>query len=132
MIRHPLEPIAQHQAAPFLARLVACGLLGRAEALAALLHATAPVEVSASGRQARLTHVPGATAATVHTKRALAAAAARAALRPLLEIGAPSRTLHATAHRAASPALGAVEIDALTIETISRHLRSRRSLKRLA
>jgi hypothetical protein len=128
MTRHPLDPIAPHRAAPFLARLVACGLLGRAEALAALLQAAAPAQVSPCGRQTRLTHpLDDATA-----NRASAASAARAALRPLIEAGAPRRTLLATAHHAASPALRAVEIDALTIELISRHLRARRSLKRCA
>jgi hypothetical protein len=130
MTRHPLDPIAPHRAAPFLARLVACGLLGRAEALAALLHAAAPAQVSASGRKARLTHAIDEATASAHTKRAHAAAAARAALRPLIEAGAPRRTLLATARHAASPTLRAVEIESLIIEIISRHLRARRNLKR--
>jgi hypothetical protein len=132
MTRHPLDPIAPHRAAPFLARLVACGLLGRAEALAALLYAAAPAQVSPCGRQARLTHALDDATALALVTRARAASAARAALRPLIEAGVPRRTLLATAHHAASPALRAVEIEALIIELISRHLRARRSLKRCA
>ena len=127
MTRLPFDPIASHRAAPFLARLVACGLLGRAEALAALLHAAAPVQVSASGRHARIIHAIDDVTTSAPTKRAHAAAAARAALRPLIEAGAPRRTLLATARNAASPALTAREIESLTIEAISRHLRARRN-----
>jgi predicted component of type VI protein secretion system len=123
MIRHPRDPIAPHRAVPFLARLVACGLLGRAEALAALLHAAAPANVSPCGRQARLTH---ALDDATHAHRTAAARGARAALAPLLEARAPRPILLAAATRAASPALRGPEIEALTIEAIARHLRTLR------
>lgn len=128
MTDHPRGPIAAHRAAPFFARLVACGLIGRAEALAALLHASAPALVSPSGRQVRLTLQHDDATAEVRATRRRAASRARAALRPLLAAGAPRRTLLAAAHRAASPALRVVEIEHLIIEAISCHLRARRGL----
>lgn len=54
--RHPLDPEAPHRAVPLFGRLVASGLLGRSEALHALLHAPINTAVSRSGLQARLTH----------------------------------------------------------------------------
>lgn len=54
--RHPLDPEAPHRAVPLFGRLVASGLLGRSEALHALLHAPVNTAVSRSGLQARLTH----------------------------------------------------------------------------
>jgi hypothetical protein len=130
-MQHTRDPAAPHRAAPFLARLVACGLLGRAEALAALLQAAAPARVSACGRQARLTHA--LDNATAHNQsgrapagRGEAAQAARTALAPLLEANSPRRQLAAAAARAAGPSLQPDEIQALITEALAGHLRTRR------
>lgn len=124
-MKHPRDPAAPHRAAPFLARLVACGLLGRAEALAALLQAAAPARVSACGRQARLTHVPDDATTSIQKGRGEAAQAARTALGPLLQANSPRRQLAAAA-RAVGASLQPDEIQALTNEALACHLRSRR------
>lgn len=126
------DPVAPHRAAPFLARLVACGLLGRAEALAALLHAAAPAAVSPCGRQARLTHALDDATHAAHLRRTQAARAARQALVPLLGLRAPRHILLAAATQAASPTLRAVEIERLTAECVARHLRALRFAGRTA
>lgn len=123
---HPRDPTAPHRAAAFLARLVACGLLGRAEALAALLKAAAPARVSHCGRQARLTHALDDATASARSERADAAKAARAALAPLLLANSSRRNLTIVATRAAGPSLQQSEIRALTTDALARHLRNRR------
>lgn len=125
MIR-PSDPTAFHRAAPFLARLVACGLLGRAEALAALLQAAAPARVSACGRQARITHVLDDAATHIQSERGIAAQAVRTVLAPLLQANSSRKQIAAAAARAARSALQPNEIQALITEALARHLRSRR------
>lgn len=125
---YPPNGLAEpHMAAPFFSRLVACGLLGRAEAFAALLSAAAPAHISPCGRCARLTERRGAQGPAAPSDRTRAAAVARHTLQPLLSAHAPSRTLLEIAKRASGPALSAAEVRALTIDAIARHLRSRRS-----
>jgi hypothetical protein len=125
------DPSAPHRAAPFLIQLVACGLVGRAEALAALLHASAPAQVSPCLRHARLGSMPAAIAisegAPIQTSsRSNAAKAARAALMLLLRSNAPRATLALAAMRAASPTLEPAEIQGLIAGEVARHLRQRR------
>ena len=131
MILIARDPSAPHRAAPFLARLVACGLAGRAEALAALLHATAPAQVSLCLRHARLASSPTINPLSHGTQtqprsRSDAAKAARAALMLLLRSNAPRRSLSPAAMRAARPTLERAEIDRLVAAEVARHLRERR------
>ena len=125
------DPTAPHRAAPFLAQLVACGMIGRAEALAALLHARAPARVSVCLRQARLAPpigamVPGDHRNPVSSGRSQAAKAARSALTPLLRANASRAVLAAAATQAARPALQRTEIEAVLTEALGRHLRKQR------
>lgn len=129
MISPSIQVTGSHRAAPFLARLVACGLLGRAEALAALLFAAAPVQTSPCGRHARLLKPPAPATADCASTRTQAAAAARRALQPLLQTYAPHRKLLDTAKHAAGSALGPAEIQVLTIDAVARHLRQRRAAR---
>ena len=115
-------PIAPHYAAPCLAGLVNCGLLGRAEALAALLHAMTPANLSPNGRAARLPHGPRETVVIPSGSRAAAARAARDALAPLLLARAGRRSLFGVA-KAAGPALPNADIEQLVTEAMQRHLR---------
>lgn len=124
------DSAAAHRSAPFLARLVACGLLGRAEALAALLHAAAPARVSPCGRQARLMRVESEALLETIRGRGDAAQAARAALRPLLRARASQRQLVSAAAHAAGSLLNLDEIEALTIDALARHLRTGRRCRR--
>ena len=129
-MRHLARSVPAHRAAPFLSQLVACGWIGRAEAIAALLHACSPVRLSDCGRRARLTvPVAGKQGYDIWT-RSEAARAARTALQPLLQERRPRRCLIAAASMAAKPALSQSEIVAITNETIGRHLRTLRSQKR--
>ena len=123
---HRLDPVAPHKAAPFLARLVACGLLGRAEALAALLHAKAPAELLPCGRKARLTYALDDATAAAHRHRNAAARATRHAIAPLLERKAPQAVLRATALQAGRPALRVREIEDVLANSIALHLRQLR------
>lgn len=120
------DPAAPHRAAPFLARLVACGLAGRAEALAALLQAAAPARVSACGRKARLTCSDCSPSAQRQNQRGAAAKAARSTLDLLLQANAHRRQLAIAAAHAAGPSLQPTEIQALTADALARHLRIRR------
>ncbi len=86
MTHRPKSQVPVHQAAPFLAQLVACGLLGRAEAVAALLHAAAPARISPSGRQARLPPPMELASFDERRARCQAAAAVRRALAPLVVV----------------------------------------------
>lgn len=123
------DPTAPHRAAAFLARLVACGLLGRAEALAALLNATAPVRISPCLRQARLATPQALPPATC---RAQTAKAVRSVLRPLLVANASRTALMAAALQAARPILRRDEIELLIADAVARHLRDRRRQARAA
>ena len=124
------DPAAPHRAAPFLAQLVACGMIGRAEALAALLHARAPAHVSVCLRHACLAplirHVPSDNNTARSHSRSQAAKAARFALTPLLRANAPRAVLTAAAMQAARPALQSTEVEAVLTEALSRHLRDQR------
>ena len=98
--RHPLDPEAPHRAAPLLGRLVAQGLLDRAEALDALLHASAPPGLSRSGLQARLTHALDDAARAHARRRAGTERAVRRALAAPLAARAPREGLYAAADAA--------------------------------
>jgi hypothetical protein len=125
-MQHSRDPAAPHRAAPFLARLVACGLVGRAEALAALLQAAAPARVSACGRQARLPSSGCSPSARSLNDRGAAAQAARATLALLLRANSPRRQLATAAAHAAGPSLQPTEVQALIADALARHLRIRR------
>ena len=116
---------AAHRAAGFLARLVACGWLGRAEALAALLQASSPALISACGRKARISSLPSAGLDPSSAVRGRAAYAARQALIPLIAAAAPIRSLLAASQKAARPTLRNSEIQSLTTDAIARHIRNR-------
>jgi hypothetical protein len=111
-----------HHAEPFLANLVACGLIGRAEVLAAFLCAAAPAQLTQC--------VPRPRAVQLHADilrvRSLAALAARQALLPLLTARAPSHILLAVALTAAGPALRRHEIESLVTDIVARYLRNAR------
>lgn len=130
------NPAASHRQAAFLSRLVACGLLGRAEALAALLVATAPVHISRCLRHARIEVAPAgprqSESVSLAKNRSQAAIAARSALRPLLAAKASRFALVATATHAAHPILERDEIVSLVAEALARHLRDQRRRKAAA
>lgn len=125
MIQIPVDPIALHRAAPFLAQLIVCGFVGRAEALSALLQGGCSAKPSPNGRQARLTHSVE-TSPTYQRDRIKAATMIRQAIRPLLVANAPKRTLVAAASRVAGRALSRQEIEQLITEAVARHLRIKR------
>jgi hypothetical protein len=124
-MREFLNPIASHHAAPILAQLVACGWLGRAEALAAFLHSQAHARASPCGRRARIvTAAHEAPAASL--ARAEAAMTIRRALAPLLTNHASRSAIHRTAQDAAACHLTETEIELITATELARHLRARR------
>lgn len=125
MIPIPMDSTALHRAAPFLAQLVACGHVGRAEAISAFLQGVSFAKSSSNGRQARLTHSVD-TSATYHRDRIKAAAMIRQAIRPLLVANAPKLTLVAAASRMAGRALCRQEIEQLITEAVAHHLRIKR------
>jgi hypothetical protein len=94
--------IAPHRAAPFLASLVACGLVARRAAM---------VQVSDQ------------------PTRGETAQAARQAVAALLKAGAPRRSWAATALSIAAPTLAAAEIELLITDVIACHLRAQRNAK---
>ena len=98
--RHPLDPEAPHRAAPLFGRLVAQGLLARAEALDALLRTPAPPELSRSGLQARLTHALDDATRAHARRRAGTERALRRALAVPLAARAPREALFAAADAA--------------------------------
>ena len=114
-----IVPDSLHSAAPILAQLVACGMMGRAEALAAFVTMALPARVSDCGRRARLS--PQAPSVEIH--RAEAARAARAVLRPLLAARVSPQVLRAAARAAAASALNRSEIDRIANDSIAHHLR---------
>jgi hypothetical protein len=122
MLRPSVALQPPHRAEPFLASLVACGLIGRAEALAAFLCAGAPPTLS------RCVLRPCAVQlrADILRGRSLAALAARQALVPLLTTRAPSRILLAVAVAAAGPALQRREVESLVTDIVARYLRDAR------
>lgn len=132
MIQNLANPIGSYRAAPFLAQLVACGLIGRAEALSALLQGVASAQISPNGRQARLTHLLVAVDASPTTNhgRITAAKMAREAIKPLLAVGASKRSLAAAASRSAGQALRSEEIEQLITEAVAQHLRIQRQKSR--
>lgn len=129
MIHNSAVPMASYQSVPFLAQLIACGLIGRAEALAALVQGISSPLVSPDGRQARLVHTLGTVSSTTPCSRTIAAKLVREAITPLLIIGTPKSALVASASRAAGQKLRPSEIEQLITEAVSLHLRNRR-LKR--
>jgi hypothetical protein len=112
-----------HPAAPLLARLIAHGLPGRAEAAAALLHATAVLAGPVAGRRSA---TPGhSPVPPIQIRRSEAARNVRNALVPLLEIRAPLPVL-LTAAQNAAPSLTQLEISQITSEAIGVRLRRTR------
>jgi hypothetical protein len=127
MVRNaPVPP--SHLAPPLLAGLVALGLVGRAEALAAFLIASGAAATSQSGRTARLPRPsePGTGQARC-TARGQAAQAVRAVLASALRAPCTRTQLRTTALRAAGAALSPGEVDALLADAIATHLRHARS-----
>jgi hypothetical protein len=115
-----------HKVAPILSQMVACGLLGRDEALAALLQAIAPANVSQCGRHARYPHEQADLSAKNLMTRACAARAVRSSLDPLLKARAGKPALMWAANRAAQSALPPAEVEMLMIGAIAGHLRQAR------
>eukprot|EP01037_Dinobryon_pediforme_P001999 gene2000-2035_t len=126
MIPHPRDPGSPHRAAPFLSKLVACGMLGRAEAIAALLLAGAPAKISRCLRHTRVLPANPTPPAQCMPSRAKAAKAVRDALNPLLLKNATRAELASAARCAASPLLERQDIDALLTDSVARHLRRQR------
>jgi hypothetical protein len=129
MIPHPRDPGSPHRAAPFLSSLVACGLVGRAEAIAALLLAGAPAQLSPCLRRARLLPRNPPTPPENGSHRAEAAKAVRDALQPLLISKATRADLAAAATRASAQALQPSDVASLLTDSVARHLRSQRNNK---
>ncbi len=131
-MQHLLSQMPQHRAEPLLNRLVACGWIGRAEALAAFVDVTA--RSSPCGRHARLVarqHALTRQPVPETAPRAQAATAIRKAIAPLLA-NRPSRmALHRAAHDAGARHLTTAEIRAIAAAELARHLRTGRTKSHL-
>lgn len=123
-MQHPIDPEAPHRACDGLARLLAQGMLTRAECMDALARAAARTEGDPRGFRTRLAwdlHL-----AWHHWRRVRRAALDRveAALAPALDRRAPRRVLLAVARRAdAAGALTADEREAVALEAVRARLR---------
>jgi len=115
-------PAPLHNSAPIIAQLVACGMLGRAEALAALVTIALPANVSECGRHATLSQ----SEPVDRVNRVDAARAARTVLQTLLAARVSPRVLRIAARAAASSGLNRSEVDRLANDSIARHLRAQR------
>lgn len=115
-----------HEAARILAGLAADGLCGRAEVLAALLHATMAPPSPPSTEPIHVDHRDEAASRPSASARAKAVVAIRTAFRPLLASRAPRRTLYDAARTLGHPTLQPHEIKAIAVEEIARHLRAQR------
>lgn len=122
MTRWPILPLPPHQATPVLAALTACGLVGRAEALAAFISASGPVTPP------RQTGWPAVRQADVvpaqASSRAAAAQAVRAAVTEILKETRSRSRLRQVAVLTSRSALGAADIEELLAQSIDQHLRS--------
>lgn len=125
MIKIPADSIVLHRTTPFLAQLIACGLVGRAEALSALLRGVSFAKSSPDGRQARLAHAVDTFVAD-NRSRIKAATMIRRAISPLLVAGAPKLILVAEASRVAGRVLCHQEIEQLITDAVAHYLRIKR------
>jgi hypothetical protein len=114
-----------HHAAPILSGLVSIGRLGRAEALAAFIDASAAGAASCCLHGARSqAAVPLEPSHKQTSPRANAAKAARYALAPLLKQRAHRQILRTAVIQIARPHLSLAEIESLTSQAIARFLRT--------